>query len=136
MEWSTTHIPREVNVETDALANLGSSTEMKGYDSGTVVQLMHSAKSTNKVIIQNLKKRLEVAKGKWPEELPGVLWVYRMTAKSSTRETPFSLIHGAEALIPVEVGEPTLRFFRIDEEANNEALLVKLELLDECRDLA
>nr|XP_016499444.1 PREDICTED: uncharacterized protein LOC107818047 [Nicotiana tabacum] len=74
--------------------------------------------------------------GKWPKELPGVLWAYRTTAKSSTGETPFSLIYGTEALIQVEVGEPTLRYFRADEQENNEALLVKLELLDEHRDLA
>ncbi|XP_070035159.1 uncharacterized protein [Nicotiana tomentosiformis] len=92
--------------------------------------------STNKLIIQNLKKRLETAKCKWPEELPGVLWAYRTTTKSSMGETPFSLVYEAEALIPVEVGEPTLRYFRVDEEANNEALLVRLELLDERRDLA
>ncbi|XP_070057073.1 uncharacterized protein [Nicotiana tomentosiformis] len=42
-EWWITHIPREENVEADALTNLGSSTKMKGSDSGTVVQLMHSA---------------------------------------------------------------------------------------------
>ncbi|XP_075084734.1 uncharacterized protein LOC142167992 [Nicotiana tabacum] len=53
------------------------------------------AESTNKVIIQNLKKRLEVAKGNWPEELPRVLWANRTTAKSSTGETPFSLVYGA-----------------------------------------
>ncbi|XP_070047320.1 uncharacterized protein [Nicotiana tomentosiformis] len=94
------------------------------------------AESTNKVIIQNLKKRLEAAKGKWPEELSGVLWAYRTTTKSSTGETPFSLVYGAKSLIPVKVGEPTLRYFRTDKEANNEALLVKLELLDEHRDLA
>ncbi|XP_070057509.1 uncharacterized protein [Nicotiana tomentosiformis] len=56
--------------------------------------------------------------------------------KLSTGETHFSLVYGAEALIPVEVGEPTLRFSQTDEEANNEALLVKLELLDERRNLA
>ncbi|XP_075098801.1 uncharacterized protein LOC142175720 [Nicotiana tabacum] len=56
-------------------------------------------------------------------------------AKSSTRETYFSLVYIAEALIPVEVGEPTMRYLQVDEEANNEALLVILELLDECRDL-
>ncbi|XP_075098046.1 uncharacterized protein LOC142175361 [Nicotiana tabacum] len=36
-EWSIIHIPREENVEVDALANLGSSTEMKGFDSDAVV---------------------------------------------------------------------------------------------------
>ncbi|XP_070032540.1 uncharacterized protein [Nicotiana tomentosiformis] len=49
---------------------------------------------------------------------------------------PFSLVYDADALILVEVGEPTLHFSRTNEEANNEALLVKLDLLDECRDLA
>ncbi|XP_070032556.1 uncharacterized protein [Nicotiana tomentosiformis] len=62
--------------------------------------------STNKVTIQNLKKRLEAAKGKCPEELPGVLWAYRTTAKSSTGETPFFLVYGAEALISVKVANP------------------------------
>lgn len=42
-EWSITHIPREDNAEVDALANLGSSTEIQGSKSGTVVQLMNSA---------------------------------------------------------------------------------------------
>nr|XP_016471265.1 PREDICTED: uncharacterized protein LOC107793429 [Nicotiana tabacum] len=224
-EWSITHILREENAQADALANLGSSTEMKGSNSETVVQLMHSvlevnsyyevnmtnlgwewrneiinyleqgkfledskasralqakaarysfkrgqlyrksfqgplarclgkillapngtrcqsfhakcdkcqscaplwveagpyqkiderkvvdflweniicritylpyhpsangqAKSTNKAITQNLKKSLEATKGKWPEELPGVLWAYRTMTKSSRGETPF-----------------------------------------------
>ncbi|XP_070055468.1 uncharacterized protein [Nicotiana tomentosiformis] len=94
------------------------------------------AELTNKVIIQNLKKMSEAAKGKWTEELSGVLWAYRTTAKSSTRETLFSLLYGAEALIPVEVGEPTLRYFRANEESNNEAMLINLELLEKRRDLA
>nr|XP_033510340.1 uncharacterized protein LOC117275088 [Nicotiana tomentosiformis] len=49
------------------------------------------AESTNKVIIQNFKKRLEETNGKWPEELPIVLWASWTTTKSSTGETPFSL---------------------------------------------
>ncbi|XP_075081667.1 uncharacterized protein LOC142166396 [Nicotiana tabacum] len=81
------------------------------------------AESTNKVIIQNIKKSLEAAKVKWTEELPGVLWAYRTTTKSIMGKIPFSLVYGAEALIPVEVNE----------EANNEALLVRLDLLDEHR---
>nr|XP_016468486.1 PREDICTED: uncharacterized protein LOC107791019 [Nicotiana tabacum] len=94
-----------------------------------------------KAIIQKCDKcqhhvPLEAAKGKWPDELLGVFWAYRTTTKSSTRDKPFSLVYDAEALIPVEVGELTLRYFPKDEETNNEALLDKLELLDECRDLA
>lgn len=37
------------------------------------------------------------------EELPGVLWAYKMTIKTPTCETPFSLVYGVEAIIPTEV---------------------------------
>ncbi|XP_075076733.1 uncharacterized protein LOC142163357 [Nicotiana tabacum] len=89
------------------------------------------AESTNKVIIQNLKKKIETAKGKWPEEQQGVLWAYRTTAKLSTEETPFSLVYGTEDLILVKLWEPTLMFSRSNKEANNEAILVRMDLLYE-----
>nr|XP_016455005.1 PREDICTED: uncharacterized protein LOC107779160 [Nicotiana tabacum] len=74
--------------------------------------------STNKVIINNLKKGLEESKGKWHEVLPGVLWAYRTTAKTGMGETPFLLVYGAEALIPVEIGEPSTRYTQAIEESN------------------
>jgi len=86
--------------------------------------------------VQNLKKRLEAAKGRWPEELAGVLWAYRIIVKSSTGETLFYVVYGAEALIPVEMEEPTLRYSQANEESNSEAMLINLELLEERRDLA
>nr|XP_009787973.1 PREDICTED: uncharacterized protein LOC104235845 [Nicotiana sylvestris] len=91
------------------------------------------AESTTKTIIQNLKKRLDDAKGKWREVLPEVLWAYRTTSKSSTGATPFSLVYGSEALIPVEVGEPSARFRHASKESNHEAMNASLELLDEKR---
>ena len=50
-----------------------------------------------------IKTRLEGAKGVWPDELPSVLWAYRMTAKTLTRESPFKLAYGSEVVMPVEV---------------------------------
>ncbi|XP_019267709.1 PREDICTED: uncharacterized protein LOC109244987 [Nicotiana attenuata] len=41
-ERSITYIPREDNTEADVLANLGSSTKIKGTESGAVVQLINS----------------------------------------------------------------------------------------------
>ncbi|KAL5569844.1 hypothetical protein UlMin_026419 [Ulmus minor] len=58
--------------------------------------------STNKTVINIIKRRLEKAKGLWADELPGVLWAYRTTAKTSTGETPFSLAYGTEAVIHVD----------------------------------
>ena len=38
------------------------------------------AEASNKTLLTALKKRLDSTKGKWVEELPGVLWAYRTTA--------------------------------------------------------
>ena len=57
------------------------------------------AEAVNKVIVSGLKKRLDDAKGRCVEELPHVLWAYRTTPRRSTRETPFSMSYGAEAVI-------------------------------------
>ena len=54
--------------------------------------------------MNTLKKKLDNSKGKWVSELPSILWSYRTTARTSTGETPFSLVYGAEAMIPAEIG--------------------------------
>ncbi|XP_075083302.1 uncharacterized protein LOC142167047 [Nicotiana tabacum] len=82
------------------------------------------------------KKRLEKSKGNWPEELPGVLWAYRTTAKTSTGETLFSFVYGSEALIPVEIGEPSTRFTLATKESNDEELRTNLDLLEQRREAA
>ncbi|XP_070008295.1 uncharacterized protein LOC142165120 [Nicotiana tabacum] len=92
------------------------------------------AESTNKTIIQSLKKKLESTKGKWRETLPEVLWAYQITPISSTEETPFSLVYGVEALIPVETGEPSARFRHTSEGSKNEAMAMAIELLDKRRE--
>ena len=83
-----------------------------------------------------LKKRLDKAKGRWAEELPAVLWAYRTMSRTSTGETPFSLVYGTEAMIPVEAGVPSLRYKWSREETNNEGLQLNLDLLDERREQA
>ncbi|XP_019240976.1 PREDICTED: uncharacterized protein LOC109220962 [Nicotiana attenuata] len=90
----------------------------------------------NKVIINNLNKRLDESKSKWPEVLPGVLWAYRTTPKTSTGETPFSLVYGTEALISVEIGEPSTRYTHVIEESNKEKMRMNLDLLEERREAA
>ncbi|GAU47368.1 hypothetical protein TSUD_403710 [Trifolium subterraneum] len=59
------------------------------------------AESTNKVILQGLKKRLEAAKRLWVEELPMVMWSYHTTPHSSTQETPFKMMYGSDVMIPI-----------------------------------
>ncbi|RVW58039.1 hypothetical protein CK203_106958 [Vitis vinifera] len=61
------------------------------YSTPRYPQSNGQAEATNKTLITALKKRLEQAKGKWVEELPGVLWAYRTTPGRPTGNTPFAL---------------------------------------------
>ncbi|XP_057758227.1 uncharacterized protein LOC130978282 [Arachis stenosperma] len=87
--------------------------------------------SANKIIVKGLKKRLDEAKGLWADELGSVLWSYRTTPQTSTGETPFRLTYGVEAVIPVEIGDPSPRktVGGNDEEAER-------DLIDEARSIA
>ncbi|GJU33465.1 hypothetical protein Tco_1177054 [Tanacetum coccineum] len=56
--------------------------------------------------------------------------------KSSNGDTPFSLTYETEAVIPAEIGMPTLRTSEIDMVQNDEALEINLDLLEERREQA
>ena len=70
------------------------------------------------------------------EELPHVLWVYGTTPRRSTRETPFSITYGAETVIPLEIGFPTLRTSSFIPSNNNGLLEKGLDLMEEQRENA
>ncbi|XP_075663000.1 uncharacterized protein LOC142632495 [Castanea sativa] len=50
-----------------------------------------------------------------------------------TRETPFRLAYGSEAIIPAEVGLTSYRVGNHDESRNDEAMHLQLDLVDEVR---
>ncbi|XP_038688712.1 uncharacterized protein LOC119987881 [Tripterygium wilfordii] len=86
--------------------------------------------------MNTLKKRLEGAKGKWAEELPGVLWSYRTTAKTPIGETPFSLVYGSEVVIPIELELPSARCQWISQSTNDKLLQNNLDTINELREEA
>ena len=94
------------------------------------------AEASNKTILNGIKKKLEKAKGRWVDELSNVLWAYRTTPRKATNETPYSLAFGFEAVIPLEVGLPTIRTDAYDASHNNEVLARDLDLAEERRDNA
>ena len=106
------------------------------YSTPTYPQGNGQAKAVNKVIVSGLKKRLDDAKGKWVEELPHVLWMYRTTPRRSTGKTPFSMTYGAEAVIPLETGFPTTRTSSFNPKDNDEQLRRNLDLIEEKRENA
>ena len=93
-------------------------------------------KVTNQSLLKIIKTRLERAKGIWPEELPSVLWAYRTMARTPTREMPFRLAYGSEVIILAEVGLTSYRVENHDENRNNKAMRLLLDLVDEVRTTA
>ena len=67
------------------------------------------ADKSSRTIIDHLYKNLSKAKGKWIDKLLRVLWVYRTTKHIPKGETPFSLAHGMEAIIPINISMPKPR---------------------------
>ena len=91
---------------------------------------------TNRTLLKIIKAKLDNTKGAWLEELPNVLWAYRTTARTLTRETPFRLTYGTEAVIPVEVGVASIRREVLHEEDNDDQLQINLDCMDEVSDKA
>ncbi|XP_072084490.1 uncharacterized protein [Arachis hypogaea] len=123
-------------IEAEPLATISSSNCRKfmwrqRFSSVEHPQTNGQIESANKVILLGLKKRLDSKKEAWADELASVLWSYRTTEQSATGETPFRLTYGVDAMIPVEIGEPSPRvLLKGVEEA------VEKDLVDETREKA
>nr|GEX00299.1 reverse transcriptase domain-containing protein [Tanacetum cinerariifolium] len=85
---------------------------------------------------EGIKARLDKHKGRWVEELSPVLWAHRTTIKVSTGDTPFSLVYGTEAVIPAEIGMPTIRTVKVNVATNDDERRIDLDLLEERRERA
>ncbi|CAN1248722.1 Transposon Tf2-9 polyprotein [Linum perenne] len=92
------------------------------------------AEAINKLILQGLKKRVNEAKGKWVDELPNILWAHRTSYKTATDETPYTLVYGTEAVLPVEVNLPSLRIQHFNHNGNDAALHHNLDMVEERRE--
>src|SRR6266542_51156 len=77
------------------------------YASPAHLQSNGQVECANTVVLNGLKTRtfdqLHRRARQWIEELPTVLWSIRTTPSRATGETPFFLVHGAEAVLPSEL---------------------------------
>ncbi|GJS88351.1 reverse transcriptase domain-containing protein [Tanacetum coccineum] len=62
----------------------------------------------NRILGEGIKARLDKRSKDWMDEVSYVLWAHRTMIKSSNGDTPFSLTYGTKAVIPAEIGMPTL----------------------------
>ena len=94
------------------------------------------AEAFNKTLCNLLKKVVAKSKRDWHERVEEALWAYRIIYRTPTQATPYSLVYGVEAILPLEHQIPSLRI-AIQEGLYNEdnvrLRLEELEALDEKR---
>jgi hypothetical protein len=76
--------------------------------------------SSNKNIMNIVKKIVGENKKSWDGKIKYALWADRTTTKTSTRKTPFELVYGMEVWLPINLQIPNLKLaqhFIMDKEA-------------------
>jgi hypothetical protein len=89
----------------------------------------------NKVLITMLRRMIGIHKTSWHTMLFSTLWAYRTSFKSATRFTPFRLVYGVEAILPIECKIPSLKLAveLLPNTSAEEERLLYLMRLDETR---
>lgn len=85
------------------------------------------AEAFNKTLCKLLKKVVTKNKRDWHDKLLEALWAYRTTTCTPTGMTPYSLVFGGEAILPIEVQIPSLRVAIHENIAEVEAAKQRLE---------
>ena len=94
------------------------------------------AEAFNKTLCNLLKKVVAKSKRDWHERIGEALWAYRTTHRTPTQATPYVLVYGVEAVLPLERQIPSLRIASqegLTVEDNARLRLEELEALDEKR---
>jgi transposase InsO family protein len=65
--------------------------------------------ASNKVLIKIIKKWIEDKPRRWHEKLSEALWAQRTSRNGATKVTPFELVYGQEAVLPIKVSLQNLR---------------------------
>jgi hypothetical protein len=70
------------------------------------------AESSNKSLVNMIKKVLEENKKNWHKKLVNALWADRLTTKRSIGVSPYELVYGLEAKFPSSLGIPVMKLLQ------------------------
>jgi hypothetical protein len=93
----------------------------------------------NGMILRGLKLRiyndLNKFRKRWTKELPSVVWSLRTTPSRATGFSPFFLVYGAEAILPIDLEYDSPRTKVYDDRSNQTSREDSLDQLEEARDV-
>jgi hypothetical protein len=92
------------------------------------------AKSSNKTLIKLSKKKIEENPKRWHQVLSEALQAHRISKHSAIKVTPFELVYGQEAILPIEENLDALRVALQDELSVVDYHNLILDRLDEVSD--
>jgi hypothetical protein len=94
----------------------------------------------NGMILQGLKPRIYNDLNKfgrrWMKELPSMVWSLRTTPSRAMGFTPFFLVYGVEAILPIDLEYGSSRTRAYDDRRNQISQEDSLDQLEEARDMA
>nr|GEU58584.1 reverse transcriptase domain-containing protein [Tanacetum cinerariifolium] len=129
--FSIKQVPRRENKKADTLSKI-ASTSFTHLSKQVLVEKLKekSINEANKArAVRRKSQRFAVINGVMYKKLFLGPWL-------RNGDTSFSLTYGTEAVIPAEIGMPTLRKIKVDMVQNDEALEINLDLLEERRERA
>ena len=97
------------NLNSKMMKDLCKEFKIQHHNSSPYRPKMNGAVEAANKNIKKIVQKMVVTYRDWHEMLPFALHGYRTSVRTSTGATPFSLVYGSEAVLPIEVEIPSLR---------------------------
>jgi hypothetical protein len=90
--------------------------------------------SSNRTLINLIKKKISDNPKHWHRILSEALWAHRISKHSATKVSPFELVYGQEAVLPMKISLNAVRFARQNDLTVGEYYNSMMDNIDEVTD--
>jgi hypothetical protein len=128
IEFITEHIIHRFSIPQTLTTDQGTSftsSQVREFADSYKIKLLNSSpyfdqangqvESSNKTWIKLIKKKIEENPRRWHGVLSKALWAHHISRHGATKVTPFELVYGQEAILPIEVNLGAYRLAKQDD---------------------